>query len=66
MKINALISPKGSTKMMYNKVLPEFNLNLLNMNKHRAHLADNTQARVLQNIGTQESTCGRFPSLFSE
>ena len=36
------------------------------MNKHRAHLADNTQARVLQNIGTQESTCGHFPSLFSE
>lgn len=50
--------------MMYNKVLPEFNLNLLNMNKHRAHLADNT--RVLQNIGTQESTCDRFPSLFPE
>ena len=52
--------------MMYNKVLREFNLNLLNMNKHRAHLADNTQGGVLQNIGTQESTCGHFPSLFSE
>ena len=36
------------------------------MNKHRAHLVYNTQARVLQNIGTQESTCGHFPSLFSE
>lgn len=39
--------------MMYNKVLLEFNLNLLNMNKTGAHLVDNTQARVLQNIGTQ-------------
>ena len=52
--------------MICTKVLPEFNLNLLNMDKHRAHLADNTQARVLQKIGTQESTCGHFPSLSSE
>lgn len=50
MTINALISPKGSTKMMYNKVLPEFNLNLLNMNKRRAHLADITHKQEFYKI----------------
>ena len=36
--------------MMYNKVLPEFNLNLLNMNKRRAHLADITHKQEFYKI----------------